>query len=586
MERKAIDLIRSGLRGAALLGGALCAADLAAAGIVYVDRNAPGGDGSSWASAFRGLDAALAHAAGDPSVDQIWIAAGVYRPGGSFPTRSHSFVLVDGVSLLGGFPLNSHGSAPDLSLRDPALHATVLSGDIDGDGTHVGNSFHVLSAPAVAAVLDGLRIVGGNADGTPGTPDGFGGGLYAHESQLELRDCRFLGNRAEAGGAAALLGGSAVLERCQFLDNRSWTGPGGALFATAHASSDSVCIRRSRFVANNGALEGGAIYSGTNLELLSCEFVGNLAGTQGGALAHRHASAKLLHGTLSANSASLQGGALSVDGADLIVDRSILWQNSAPTDPEVHVGGSGAVLISTSCVSGAASLSFADPYCFDEDPRFLDQDGPDGIVGNVDDDLRLACFSPCVDRGPSPLLGTCSVGYLVDLAGEPRSNPDVGAYELPTIGIRACFGDGSGTPPPCGNASAVDDQEGAANSTGHGARLCAAGSRSVSRADLRIQAQGLIPSGPAVLIAGLNLVGGGAGATFGDGLRCLAGGIVRSGVRIADAQGRASWGPGLVHLLGVPAGGTRRFQAWYRDPAGPCASGFNLSSALSVTFVE
>src|SRR5690606_173532 len=106
----------------------------------------------------------------------------------------------------------------------------------------------------------------------------------------------------------------------------------------------------------------------------------------------------------------------------------------------------------------------------------------------------------CVDRGPSLLAGACSAGYLVDLAGEPRSDPDLGAYELPSFGIRACFGDGSGTAPPCGNTSVSGDGEGAANSTGRGARLCAAGSRSAGRGDLYVQAEGLVPARPTMLI--------------------------------------------------------------------------------------
>ena len=45
-----------------------------------------------------------------------------------------------------------------------------------------------------------------------------------------------------------------------------------------------------------------------------------------------------------------------------------------------------------------------------------------------------------------------------------------------------------------------------------------------------------------------------------------------------------------VDLLNIPlfgsivAGETWNFQAWYRDPQGPCGGFFNLSNAVSVTF--
>ena len=47
--------------------------------------------------------------------------------------------------------------------------------------------------------------------------------------------------------------------------------------------------------------------------------------------------------------------------------------------------------------------------------------------------------------------------------------------------------------------------------------------------------------------------------------------------------------PLLWALLAVPAawilsGQTKRFQFWYRDPVGPCGTGFNLSNALVLTF--
>ena len=68
------------------------------------------------------------------------------------------------------------------------------------------------------------------------------------------------------------------------------------------------------------------------------------------------------------------------------------------------------------------------------------------------------------------------------------------------------------------------------------------------------------------------------------GLRCSGGVVTRFDIATPNAGGSATWGPGLAGQGGWIAGETRFFQTWYRDPAGPCGSGFNLTNAVSVTF--
>jgi hypothetical protein len=66
-----------------------------AAEVLRVDDDAPpGGDGSSWATAFHDLQLALA--AARPG-DEVWIAAGRYLPSAADPTVS--FFLPDGVRV-------------------------------------------------------------------------------------------------------------------------------------------------------------------------------------------------------------------------------------------------------------------------------------------------------------------------------------------------------------------------------------------------------------------------------------------------------------------------------------------------------
>ena len=176
------------------------------------------------------------------------------------------------------------------------------------------------------------------------------------------------------------------------------------------------------------------------------------------------------------------------------------------------------------------------------------------------------------------------------LVGDPRddeASSDAGRATLYSTamlaGDRLC--DGQNGPCPCGNQAAAG--EGCLNSTGRGATLETTGTASVALDVLQIGATGLRPSNPAVLFTGTNLVDGGSGVPFKDGLLCTNGQSLRMGVRFADSSGAADWGPGLAAEGQFDAGLVRYFQVWYRDPGGSvCGSGSNTSVALRIQFSE
>ncbi|MCB9915243.1 MAG: hypothetical protein H6828_08850 [Planctomycetes bacterium] len=187
------------------------------------------------------------------------------------------------------------------------------------------------------------------------------------------------------------------------------------------------------------------------------------------------------------------------------------------------------------------------------------------------------------------LLQIDAVDLFSDAVGAPHTTElflddlELAPYQG-VVGSAYCFGDGSGALCPCGNAGAAD--EGCANGTGAGAKLATFGSPVVPADDVVFHATQLPPGQPCLLFAGLNATNGGAGTVFGDGLRCAGGGVKRLGVSHANASGAASWGPGLGAQGGWLAGETRRFQAWYRDPAGSaCGTAFNLSHGVEIVFV-
>jgi len=150
------------------------------------------------------------------------------------------------------------------------------------------------------------------------------------------------------------------------------------------------------------------------------------------------------------------------------------------------------------------------------------------------------------------------------------------------VGEAFCTGDSPLCP--CNNLG--NSGSGCANSIGVGASLEGTGTDGIANDDLVLEASQLRPNVPALLFAGTSVVNGGLGAVFGDGLRCVTGSLVRLGIQFADPVGFAEWGPGHVGALGVQAGDTRYFQVWYRNNAGPCGLGFNLTNGVQVTFTQ
>lgn len=102
--------------------------------IVYVDGSLATGanDGTSWSDAFQGrlgLQSALANL---PSGDvQVWVAEGTYAPGPAGGSRDSHFDMRDNTAIYGGFA----GGETLLDQRDPAVHITILTGDLNDDDT-------------------------------------------------------------------------------------------------------------------------------------------------------------------------------------------------------------------------------------------------------------------------------------------------------------------------------------------------------------------------------------------------------------------------------------------------------------------
>jgi hypothetical protein len=264
------------------------------------DGAAAGGDGKTWATAFPELREALVSARAG---DEIRVAGGTYRPdydpaaGRHTGDRGATFELPDGVAVLGGYAGLDAPADPDR--RDPALHATVLSGDLAGDdgpdfAGNSENSFHVVTASAAgpSSRLDGLTITAGNADGEDAPATCFGGpdsgAPCSPDAGCPGAPCVSLDS---VGAGLICFAGSPVVTRCRIVDNfAAFQGAGMML-----KSGSDLLIADCLFAGNRALDNGGAMYmGGSSPAILRCTFEGNSAARYAGAICHRDLSNSLI----------------------------------------------------------------------------------------------------------------------------------------------------------------------------------------------------------------------------------------------------------------------------------------------------
>jgi len=206
----------------------------------------------------------------------------------------------------------------------------------------------------------------------------------------------------------------------------------------------------------------------------------------------------------------------------------------------------------------------------------------------------LACNDDgCGLAGPSELAFNAVAGqtYVIQIGMWPGEIPGSGTFTItttcpPGAGTPYCFGNGSGTACPCGNAGAAGN--GCANSlNAAGANLAAIGVSSISADSVTLQGSGM-PNSSALYFQGTTQQSGGAGVVFGDGLRCVGGSVIRLGTKF-NASGSSSYPVGadlqvsVRGLVSVPS--TRTYQCWYRNAAAFCTtSTFNLTNGLELVW--
>jgi len=373
--------------------------------IIYVDDDAQaGGDGRSWATAYRYLQDALADARAADTPVEIRIAQGTYRPDQVTDQTWWRmwFELTSGVALKGGYAGVGASVQVDPNVRDIALYETILSGDLAGNDVEVDDPCDLEKEPTRAdntgllttvyqaedVLLDGITIANGRVISPVETRGGTGGGaIVIRNSSPTINSCTFRGNTAEIyGGAVFIDAGHPMFTNCTFMKNYAFGG--GAI----QGGDAGTQIANCSFINNAASSSGGAVAQSLGT-ISHCVFRGNSA-NRGGALAR--CRGLIAHCLFAGNSASQGGGAVEAVYRDTPTFKNCVFADNRAT-------GTGGGLFT----SGGATVTLVN----------CTFSGNSGIDGNA-----LACYSWHAQHPPSRALLTSCI--LWDGGREIWSNDD------------------------------------------------------------------------------------------------------------------------------------------------------------------
>jgi len=405
----------------------------------YVDINRPAAgsqDGLTWGTAYQFLAPAISDAEED---DIILIADGTYYPhhilSGGVPVagtnRNLTFEWKRRVTIRGGYRGNlQSGESGDPDDNNPALHVTIVSGNIGDPAVETDNTTSILTLEPTGSLLAWTHsqpLFGGTiregyseVDQAPAIDPAISetppANTYPRVHQCVIEENTQTYSDGYVSGAVCVsgYGGSASDHALEFRDcnfqNNSTTAEGGAIFITTVPGYGArVAIVRSTFAGNEAesvnSFGGGAIGIDPILldvgeEMHVCvvnsDLRENSTSAAGGAIAVTkfHSGGDLFvtvaGSVLAANTAGTTGGAIRFDGGTSVVRDCAIADNVASNS-------GGGIDAAPSNGSTGPTLDVANSIVFFNtapvDPLFVD-----------DGDYRLGADRPCKDVGSDTLI--------------------------------------------------------------------------------------------------------------------------------------------------------------------------------------
>ena len=342
--------------------------------IVYVDKDQPGGNGTSWANAYNSIEAAIA---GTGNNEEFWVAEGTYTPSSDNPVNFGTRLIPkQGSEFYGGFA----GNETSRDQRDVSAHPTIIDGGPN-------NLKHVIwiQIPSTNVRIDGFTIKNGSATVDDGGWGRWGGGIFADQVtgsgyNTTIANCNFENNTAtESGGAVFINRRIAAIENCVFQNNTSKTGGALAGFDADLTVSDSTFNSNHANLGPATSQRGGAVWTIYQSPVIQrSTFTGNSAGHLGGAIEFNQPQSALVSECEFTNNQvpNATGGGGAIAG---------MW-DQAGEKPSVTIAES-SFINNTSLLEGGAVYSF---YCYMliQDSRFQGNTAVNG--GGVMLDYKIA----------------------------------------------------------------------------------------------------------------------------------------------------------------------------------------------------
>ncbi|MBI3097881.1 MAG: hypothetical protein HYY93_06485 [Planctomycetes bacterium] len=239
----------------------------------------------------------------------------VIGPGLTYPEPP--ITIKDGQTVLGGtITISNGGGGPIGGGTFTFTEGPCTSAVITGNGS--GPIFTC----AGSATIRGLTFTG---NGIPGN----GAGIRATAGYLVVANCCFDELSAGGGGGAiSQTGGSMTLTSCDFSSNAATgTSSGGGVYAR----NTTVLIRSCRFLLNEAGTGGACAFDTCDVSFLECPVVSDNKSHfgNGGAIWAIRRSLLIEACTFNRNESAGAGGALGLERCNATVKRAIFFRNNS-----------------------------------------------------------------------------------------------------------------------------------------------------------------------------------------------------------------------------------------------------------------